>query len=336
MNILITSAGRRAYVINYFKKYIGEGKVFASNSDYSIALQVADGYFISPLIYDHNYVNSLINFCKKNNIKAIISLFDIDLLVLSKAKKEIEKVGIKLLISDYSIIEVCNDKWKTFLWLQENKFNTPKTFKSIIEVKKAIKNNELKFPIIIKPRWGMASIGVYVTNDINELEVLNKKCIREISKSYLKFESAITPKETVIYQEVLSGQEYGIDIFNDLNGNFIECVSKQKLEMRAGETYLGKVVNNHPFMKLSKRLSSLLKHEIIMSVDCFFDKNKISIIEMNCRISGHYPIAHTAGVNLPKQIIEWLNGEDTDIKNFKFKKNILVTKDIVPIELEIN
>lgn len=47
MNILLTSAGRRSYIVDYFKEAEGIGKVFASNSTYTIALKRADGYFIS-------------------------------------------------------------------------------------------------------------------------------------------------------------------------------------------------------------------------------------------------------------------------------------------------
>lgn len=50
MNVLLTSAGRRSYIVDYFKKVNGIGKVYASNSAYTIALKRADGYFISPLI----------------------------------------------------------------------------------------------------------------------------------------------------------------------------------------------------------------------------------------------------------------------------------------------
>jgi len=43
MNILLTSAGRRTYLVQYFKEVLAEkGKVHASNSEWSTALEVAD------------------------------------------------------------------------------------------------------------------------------------------------------------------------------------------------------------------------------------------------------------------------------------------------------
>ena len=72
INILLTSAGRRAYLVDYFKKANGINKVYASNSDYTIALERADGYFISPLIYSEDYISSIINYCKEKEISAAL------------------------------------------------------------------------------------------------------------------------------------------------------------------------------------------------------------------------------------------------------------------------
>ena len=56
MNILLTSAGRRAYMVDYFKQCSGINNVYASNSQYTIALKRADGYLLTPLIYDEAYI----------------------------------------------------------------------------------------------------------------------------------------------------------------------------------------------------------------------------------------------------------------------------------------
>ena len=90
MNILLTSAGRRGYMVDYFKHALnGEGLVHASNSTMSSALLHADKFTITPLIYDKKYIDHLLNYSVSNGIKAIVPLFDIDLPVLSKAKEKI-------------------------------------------------------------------------------------------------------------------------------------------------------------------------------------------------------------------------------------------------------
>jgi len=335
MHILVTSAGRRSYLIRYFKEALGgDGKVYASNSSYTIALKEADGYFISPLIYDDTYIDSLLSFCKKKNIKTILSLFDIDLLVLSRAKAYLESQGIRLLLPEENTILTCNDKWRTYMFLCRHGLKTPKTYKSLKTTKEAIKNKQISYPVIVKPRWGMGSMGLYTADNKEELEVFYRKCLKEVRSTHLKYESTLTPKEPVIFQEMLKGEECGVDVINDLEGNFVCALPKVKMAMRAGETDLGKMVGASRFLPVAKILSEKIKHEVILSVDCFDVNGDIYVLEMNCRISGHYPVSHMAGANLPKQIVEWLKGEPTNMQNFKYKKGVVVTKDLVPVVLD--
>ena len=334
MNILLTSAGRRSYLVKYFRDALnGKGRVYASNSEYTIALQEADGYFICPLIYEPEYVDSLIDFCQNNDIRAIISVFDIDLLVLSQNKEKIESKGIKLLLSHSQVVEVCNDKWKTYEFIKSIGLKTPTTHKSLETVHAALNGKEIDFPIIIKPRWGMASIGIYEVHDEEELAFFYKKTLNEIQSSYLRFESGLTPEEMILFQEKLKGQEYGLDIINDLQGNYVGVYPKSKIRMRAGETDLGQTVSPVKFEETARKLSNVLKHEVILSVDCFDVSGEIYILEMNCRISGHYPLSHLAGINLPKQIIAWLNNEETHPENFLFREGLYITKDLEPVIL---
>ncbi|MGH2645041.1 MAG: ATP-grasp domain-containing protein, partial [Chitinophagaceae bacterium] len=209
----------------------------------------------------------------------------------------------------------------------------PKTYKSLDAVQSALEAKELAFPVLIKPRWGVASLGVYTADDAKELEVFYKKSIKDIRNGYLKYESAFTPDEMILFQEKLTGQEYGLDVINDLEGNFICVLPKSKLAMRAGETDLGKTVSPVRFRDIALQISNKLRHILILSIDCFEIKGRIYVIEMNGRISGHYPLSHLAGTNLPKQIIEWLEGRETNANNFKFREGVYMIKDLLPVIL---
>lgn len=334
MNILLTSVGRRGYLVDYFKDANTHGKVFVSNSSYTFPMKKADGYFISPLIYEDNYVDALINFCIENKIEALISLFDIDLMVLSKHQRRFNDNNITLILAPYESIEICNDKWKTFNFFKVNGFETPQSFIELDKAILALKNKEIRFPLILKPRWGMASLNVFQANNPLELEVFFNKINEDVFNSYLKYESSITKGANVIIQQKVEGQEYGIDILNDLSSEYVETFAKKKVVMRAGETDLGETVENDNFINITKTISKLIKHQGILSLDCFQTKDGIFLIEMNCRISGHYPVSHCAGVNVPKQIIDWLEGKETNINYLQLKKNVFVCKELNPIVLD--
>lgn len=321
MNILITSVGRRSYMIDYFKDSLAQrGKVFAANNQLTYALTCADEYILTPNIYDNGYVDFLLNYCRSNKINAIISLFDIDLPVLAKNKSTFEKHDIKLIISDEYIIDICNDKWKTFLFLKDNGFDTPLSFIEYKTAKQAIEKGDLSFPVFMKPRWGMGSIGIYEADNFEELKVFYQKIKNTIQKTYLKYESQIEIEKSIIIQEKLDGQEWGIDIFNDLNGNNLTCIPKLKEAMRAGETDIAETKKDQEIIEMGKRVASYTKHIGNLDLDFFRVGSKNYILEMNCRFGGQYPFSHLSGTDFPKVLIDLLDGKKPDPKDLTFEE----------------
>ncbi len=336
MNILLASAGRRTYMIEYFKDALkGKGLVFASNSILTYSMQQADGYVISPSIYNKDYIGFLIGYCLENKIKAIISLFDIDLLVLAKHEKEFQRNGIKLLVPEEQVVDTCNDKWLTHIFFNSIGLNSPQSYISLPELEKDIATGFIDFPLVLKPRWGSGSIGLYHITNKEELTVLYNKVYREIFESYLKFESEQDPSACILIQKEINGKEYGLDILNDLNGNYVTTIVKQKVAMRAGETDIAEIVDNSIFLDISKKISGSLRHIGILSLDCILSEDgTISVIEMNCRFSGHYPFSHIAGVNFPLQIIKWLEGGSTEQDLVTATVGTVGCKELVPVIFE--
>ena len=161
-NILLTCAGRRNYLVNYFKEVLnGQGNVIAVDEQiHASALMDADLSFVVPSIYDINYISTLLDIIKANSVTAIISLNDLELPIIASNKELFEQNGAKAIISNPSIIDTCYDKWETFNFLRKLKFNTPKTYIDITEARKDIENGSLQFPLVLKPRWGSSSIDV--------------------------------------------------------------------------------------------------------------------------------------------------------------------------------
>lgn len=337
MNILITSVGRRSYLVKYFKEALGkDGQVHVMNSsDISPAFNVADKSTISPLIYDENYINFLIKYCTENNIKIVISLFDVDVFMLAKNKKKFEENGIKLIVSNSEFVGICNDKWETYNFFVRNGINTPKTYLDKTAFYSDLENMKISFPVIVKPRWGMGSLSIFQADDIDELEIFYKKIKNQILSSYLKYESQNDMNNCVIIQEKIVGNEYGLDIINDLDSNYINTIIKRKYAMRSGETDCAEIVTNDDIVKIAKKISSLSKHIANLDVDLFLDSNsKPYFLEMNSRFGGGYPFSHIAGVNLPRAIIKWYKSEKVDISELTAQVGIIAHKDIDIVKIK--
>jgi carbamoyl-phosphate synthase large subunit len=337
INILLTSVGRRSYLVEYFKKAIGDnGQVHVMNSTRQTpAFAVADRAVESPLIYDDDYIPYLLDYCKRNNIKAVISCFDVDLSILAANKHLFSEIGTTVVVADSGTISVCEDKWEMYNYLYNKSVDTPKTYLNINAVKAELLRGQFSYPLIIKPRWGMGSKFIYEADDDTELEVLYKKTQKDIKKSYLRYESALNFDKAVIIQEKVTGQEYGLDIINDLNGNYINTCIKLKKAMRAGETDCAITVDNKSLSELGRLIGETVKHPAILDVDVIKSNNsgKYYVLDMNPRFGGGYPFSHLAGVDLPKAIISWLQGMEVDTHTLSPRLGVLGHKDIRMTEL---
>lgn len=335
MNVMLTSVGRRAYMVKFFKDILGNsGEVHVCNSDdRSIAFKYADKKVVSPLIYDEGYIPFLLDYCKSNSIDIMISLFDIDLLMLAKNKAAFERIGTKVIVSQPEMIEICNDKWKTYEFLSKNGFKTPKSYLRIEDVADAIENKNIQYPIIVKPRYGCGSISVSIAYDEDDLRYLTKKTNREIMNSYLQYESAVA-EEKVIYQECLQGQEYGADIINDLNGVHQNVIIRKKLAMRSGETDIASLVDEPAIKCALEKLGRMTRHVANMDCDIFLVNGEPYILEMNARFGGGYPFSHMGGCNLPKAIICWVKGVPVGKEIISARTGITGYKEICITEVE--
>lgn len=330
MNILFTSVGRMSYIVEYFKEALGsDGKIHVANSTaYTPAFLVADETIVTPLIYDKDYIPFLLKYCNDYKIDAVISLFDADLTVLAKHRKKFEEIGTNVIVSDLQTIEICNDKLKSYEFLKANGFGTPETFATLSDVKESLAEGKVRYPLVVKPRWGMGSKLVFEAENDDELNIFYEKANRGIKETCIRYESLIDMEHAVIIQQKLSGKEYGLDIINDLNSNYITTVAKKKYAMRSGETDCAITINSKPLKDIGEKLARLLKHRANLDVDIFVDGSNFYVIDMNARFGGGYPFTHAAGINLPLAIIKWLKNETPEPDILREEHNCVAQKDI--------
>lgn len=310
MNLLFTCAGRRTYLLKYFKENLtAEDKIIATDMQLSApALQAADIKIQVPAVYDPNYIDITLDICKSYNINVLLSLNDLELPILAENKYRFEELGVKVIVSSPDVIDICFDKYKTVKWVESLGLKAPKTYVRLEDAKKAIASREVSFPLFMKPRWGSGSIGLETITDMEELDIYYNLLSKKIKKSILA--TASIGNEYIMIQEKLPGNEFGLDIMNDLYGNNIGVSVKQKLAMRAGETDKAITRDLPEVREMGRTIGAALKHIGNLDVDIMQRANgDYCVLELNPRFGGGYPFSHEAGVNMPKAIIEWVRGE---------------------------
>lgn len=332
MNVLLTSVGRRSYLVDYFKSAVQpNGNVIAANSEaLTSGMIAADKAYTVPRVDSKDYVNKILEICAIENIGLVVSLFDIDLPYLAAAKSKFDALGICLVVSDENIIDIANDKWQTYEFLLENDLPTPLTYKNLDIFAAAIKSGEISFPVIIKPRWGMGSLSVYKASSLEEVNFFVFYCKNAISSSYLNILSNELD-ESVLIQEFISGKEFGIDVFNDLQARQLVTVVKEKMAMRSGETDVAIVVNEPLICDLAEQVGDKLKHIGNLDIDILLDKNNSPfVLEFNARFGGGYPFSHLAGVDFPALLIQMAEGLEIDRGLLTFEFGVKGMKFIEP------
>lgn len=313
MNILFTCAGRRTYLLKYFKENLSEGdKVVATDMQLSApALQVADVKLQVPAVYDPKYIDITLQICKEQKNDALLSLNDLELPLLAENKARFEAEGVKVIVSDPKVIDIAFDKYKTAQWVESLGLKSPKTFVRLDDAKRALQTGELVFPLFMKPRWGSGSIGLETIADMEELDTYYNLLMKKIKKTILA--TASMGDEYIMIQEKLTGNEFGLDVMNDLKGNHVAVSVKQKLAMRAGETDKAVTLDLPEVREIGRKIGEALKHIGNLDVDVMQNaKGEYCVLELNPRFGGGFPFSYEAGVNLPKAIIEWIKGNEVD------------------------
>ncbi|MDE5781953.1 MAG: ATP-grasp domain-containing protein [Lachnospiraceae bacterium] len=280
MNILITSIGRRVQLVQHLKKTFTV--IGADATGNNAARHFVDNFFIIPKCNEKGYIDELLKICIDNSIELIIPLYEGEFEILCDNRQTFEKNGIKLLLSDKEIIQICNDKNKTQKFFEDEGIICP-----------AVTEHA---PAVIKPVYGMGSQGIYVVDTDEELQA-----------------ARILSHNNYIMQEKIDGTEYTIDVLCDFNGNVVAAVPRVRTEVRAGEVAKSATVFNQYIIDYTvKMIKALNRYGNVvgpLTVQCFLKENgEIVFLEINPRFGGGVPLTFEAGVDYGAYIKLFMDG----------------------------
>lgn len=314
MNVLLSCAGRRNYLVRYFREALrGRGRVIAADASHlAPALQEAECGVVLPPVRHPEYLDRLFDLCLVQEIGLVIPLNDLELPILARERQRFQKAGIQIVVPSLEVVLRCFDKWEMASFLESRGLPAPKTFVTLDTVREACRRRVLSLPVVVKPRWGTASISVYYPADDVELEMAYHLARKQIQSSILGEISTQDTNHSVIIQEFLRGEEYGLDVVNDLKGRYVTTLVRRKFGMRAGETDKAVTCHDPELEALGERIGRLLGHVGNLDCDVIRGPESFGILDMNPRFGGGYPFVHVAGANLPAALIAWATGREPE------------------------
>lgn len=311
MNILILSAGTRDKVVQYFKKELaGKGRVIATDcSNLAPAVYEADAFYLVPRITAPDYLDRVLEICRKEKITGVFSLIDPELSLLAKERERFLAVGTTPIVSDYELVETCFDKYRMFELLQKMQIPTARCYTDQESFCRAEEAGEISYPVFVKPVRGSASIHINKVESKKEMEVL------------------FDLYEDLMIQEYMDGTEFGADVYVDMvSGKCTDIFVKKKIKMRAGETDKSVSFKDGKLFELIRDFAETCGFRGMIDIDIFEIDGVYYLSEVNPRFGGGYPHAYGCGVNMAAAVVRNLSGEENEVRIGEYKEGICMMK----------
>jgi len=319
MNLLFTCAGRRNYLLNYFRESLGGSGVIVAADMFGSApaFAAADRQYVVPPIKSEKYIRALLDICQREHINALFSLYDLDLEVLAARRDAFEAIGVQVVVSDSHVVEICIDKRKTADFAWRIGVQTPQTFTTLEAAEEALRTGKCLFPMVVKPRWGLGSIGLEIATNMPELILAHRLIQLKLLRTVLPGATNGEISEAVLIQEKVDGIEYGLDILNDFDRKTAVVYVKEKIAMRAGETDKAVLRNRPDIEAIGFQIGEALGHIGNLDCDVIERDGRVYLLDLNPRFGGGYPFTHLSGGLYTAALVKWLKGESFDISSFK-------------------
>jgi len=292
IRLLFSSAGRRVELINCFRQAARELKadlqVVAIDMDplWSPACQVADHAYKVPQCTSPDFLDAVLDICKRHEVNLIIPTIDTELIGYAENRDRFLADGTKIHLSSDDVIRVTRDKEETARVLNDRGIPVPHTWNMKDD-------HNLKFPLLIKPRDGSCSNGIAIVNSWDELARKN------------------VDRDLYVAQEICQGREFTLNCFYDRLKGCVACVPHFRKFVRDGEVCFAETVRIPEFKVIADKLYEIFPgiHGCICFQGFQDDSGHVSVFEINARFGGGYPICDRAGGTFAKWILQDLCGQ---------------------------
>ena len=288
--VLISSAGRRGALVRAFQQVPG-ARVTVHGCDLapdlSAGCQLADHAHRVPRCTDPGFIDRIEEIVRAHAIRLIVPTIDTELAAYAAAAERLAQAGAYVHVSPPGVIAAVRDKLRTMQLLAGAGVPVPP---SCTEAELRADPTRLDWPVFGKPVGGSASrgLGTYQTPD-------------QLLADY---------PEPMMFQPVLSGPEYTVNMFIDRAGTLRTVVPHLRIQTRAGEVEKGRTERRADLRALAEGIHRALPQA--RGVMCFQVMDDPlrgpCVIEINARFGGGYPLAHHAGARFADWLVQEARG----------------------------
>lgn len=306
MRLLLTAIGSMSAecAINKLKSaghYVVGCDIYPGEWHYETKL--CDAFYQAPFATRENeYVDFLINLCKKEDLKFIVPLTDLEIDVINEYRYLFEIENIVLCMQTSQVLNIVRDKYKiskTF----EHDDNVP----SIKTYLLSEMPDDMVFPCIAKPYNGRSSEGLLRNATREQVEALENK-------------------EFYILQEQLPGNVFTVDFCRNASTRKCCAIPRQELlRTKNGAGLTIQTSNDKKLIELVSYIGDKLNINGCVNMEFIYNENKYYLIDINPRFSAGIAFSVVSGYNMVLNHINCFVNKDIDIQ-IPIKEQIIIKK----------
>ncbi len=230
------------------------------------------------------FVDRMLELCRREQIKLIFCGIEPELMVLARAAHRFRAEGIVPIVSRPEVIETCDDKLLTSCFLAQHGFPSVATI-PLADPAAA----EVPLPVVLKPmKGGARSQGMFVVR----------------SREELRYHMQTVECSNYVAQERLQGDEYTCGSIT-FDGRCLGVIVMRRT-LRDGDTYKAFVVNEPAIARHVAAVAEALDPFGPCNFQLRVREGKPYIFEINSRCSGTTGCRALAGFNEPVMTADYV------------------------------
>jgi len=278
---------------------------------------MVDAFYTVPAAKDIHFIDRILEICRLENVDVVEPIVTRELMKFAEAVSEFEKINVKVVVMDPSVLAVVNNKANLLKAMKAAGFPTAEfeVVHTVEELKAAFQ--KLGYPqkaICVKGAEGNGSRGVRIVDpSISRYDLFFNSKPNSMHISYDELITTLSEKDTIpemLVMEHLPGEEYGVDVLCK-DGEILAQIGRYNYDVNSSIPQ-GCIIEKRevPFA-LSAQICEKFGLNFHANFDFKYDASGVpQLIEINPRLSATIVSYAAAGVNFPYLGIKCILGEE--------------------------
>lgn len=280
-------------------------------------LQMVDVLYQVPKATAPNYVDRIIEICKLEQVDVVMPFMSAELLPLIDRRKDFEEIGVYVSISDRRSVEITNNKYSFYKFMEENGLSVPRfaVVKKSSDLKSACEYcGYPKNAVCVKATELSGSRGIRIIKpEMSRFDLLFGEKPNSYFTTMEDLQSTLDERDSMpemMAMEYLPGMEGSVDLLAE-NGEILYMAYRESTVNLHSIPQEGVLKENEEAFEIARKVIKALNFTGNADLDFKNDAEGHPVLmEVNPRIAATMKIFKEGGLNLPYLRIKHLLGEE--------------------------